>query len=87
MICRIIYGSEYLLSSSRLAAWYHRSIRCATVDVIEICCYKNILCPYGDTHFDVAYESWIYHMSACYIRLLYCMDIWILVDMVATKLI
>ena len=55
--------------------------------VMEICCYKHILCPYGDTHCDVAYESWIYYMCAFYMHLLYCMEIWILVDMVATKII
>jgi len=35
----------------------------------------------------VAYESLIYQTCAFYIHLLYCMDIWILVDMVATKII
>jgi len=41
----------------------------------------------GDTHCDVAYESWIYHMCVSNIHLLYCMDIWIMVDMVAMKII
>ena len=42
---------------------------------------------YGDTHCDVACESWIYHMCASYIHLLYGMDVWILVDMVAMEII
>ena len=42
---------------------------------------------YDDTHCDVAYESWIYHMCASYIHLLYGLDVLILVDMVAMKII
>ena len=48
------------------------------LDVMEICYYKRIYYAlYGDTHCNVAYESWIYHMCASYIHLLICMNIWI----------
>ena len=81
------YAYIVSLAEMQLHVNWYAFFNSLMLDVMEICCYKRILCPCGDTHCNVAYESWIYHMCAYYIHLLYCMDIWILVDMVATKII